>query len=85
MYFLDLRDQTHTLQCYCYLNLFHVVSIDPSGTLDKVFIVYTFVNNVLRCSGLVYTWCTLSTPNQRQVLSGAAPIQYYGEMASLEI
>ena len=50
--------------------------------IQKMYTVYTFVNPVLLCSGLVYIGCTLSTPNKRHVFSGAAPI---GKMASLEI
>ena len=30
----DCLDQTHALQIYYYLNLFHVVSIDPTGAID---------------------------------------------------
>ena len=50
-------------------------SISEFDNPKKVYTVYTFVNQVLRCSGLVYSQCSLFTPNQRPVLSDAAPIQ----------
>ena len=48
--------------------------------------VYIFVNQVPRCSGLVYTRCTLFyTQSEVSVLYGAAQIPHGGKMASLDI
>ena len=39
---------------------------------------------MLRCSGLVFTRYTLSIPNEREVSTGAEPIQHGGKIARLE-
>ena len=75
----------HFLAIHSLIGQFSQININWSIRKVKFGAPSTPVNQVLRCNGLVYTRCTLSTPNQRQMLSNAVPVQHSGKKASLEI